>query len=108
MKEYLTPKLREGQTVDLDLYNPRERTNIRLYGLDCKDWTPRDVFEYKTKWIPQAEVINTFDYNNGASWCKQHLFMQDWHVDKYAKPDDSHNFLFKNPEDALLFRLSMS
>lgn len=108
MKEYLTPKLREGETIELSEYNPRQRTNIRLYGLAAMDWTPRDVFEYKTKWIPRAQVINTFELDNGTAWCKQHLFMQDWHVEKHAKFDDSHNFLFKNPEDAMLFRLAIA
>ena len=45
----LTPtwisKLKEGESVDPI---PSARVNIRLYGLACKDWTPRDVFEYKT------------------------------------------------------------
>jgi hypothetical protein len=108
MKEYLTPKLLEGQTVDLSLYEPRERTNIRLYGLKCKDWTPRDVFEYKTSWIPNAEAVNTFNLESGQVWCKLHLYMQDWHVVKYAKQDDSHNFLFKHPQDAMLFKLTIT
>ena len=50
VSSYLTPKLLEGESVDLSLYSPRERTNIRLYGLACKDWTPADVADYKRKW----------------------------------------------------------
>lgn len=104
---YLTPKLKEGETVDLSLYSPRERTNIRLYGLACKDWTPADVFDYKRNWKPNAEVVNIKGGHDKASaWCKTHLYMQDWDIIKHAMPDDSHNVLFKNPEEAMLFRLS--
>lgn len=104
---YLTPKLKEGETVDLSLYPPRERTNIRLYGLACMYWTPADVFEYKRKWKPNAEVVNIKGNWNGAqAWCKTHLYMQDWDMIKHAMPDDSHNVLFKYPEQAMLFKLS--
>ena len=106
---YLTPKLKEGETVDLSLYPPRERTNIRLYGLDCRDWNPADVFEYKRKWKPNAEVVNIKGgYDRATHWCKTHLYMQDWDVVKHACPDDSHNVLFKNPQEAMLFKLSFS
>ena len=43
-----TLKLKEGESVDPP--SPSARVNIRLYGLACKDWTPPDVFEYKTQW----------------------------------------------------------
>jgi len=54
---YITPKLQEGESVDLSLYSPRERTNIRLYGLACKDWTVNDVSEYKRIWAKKATVV---------------------------------------------------
>ena len=104
---YLTPKLKEGESVELSLYPPRIRTNIRLYGLDCKEWTPQDVFEYKRKWKPNAEVVNIKGgYDKAKAWCKTHCYMQDWEIIKHAMPDDSHNVLFKNPKEAMLFRLS--
>lgn len=103
---YLTPKLREGETVDLSQYHPRQRTNIRLYGLDNIDWTPQDVFTYKTSWIPNGERVTTFKFDEGVHWCKANLFMHQWHVNKYANPDDSHEFLFEKSEEAMLFKLS--
>lgn len=106
---YLTPKLKEGETVDLSLFNPRERTNIRLYGLENKDWTPREVFEYKVKWKPTAEVVNIKgNYDKAQQWCKTHLYLQDWEIVRHAMPDDSHNVLFKNGPEALIFKLSFS
>ena len=105
---YLTPKLKEGESVDLSLYPPRARVNIRLYGLACKDWTPADVFEYKTQWKPSAEVVNIKgNMDKGMAWCKKNLYLQDWDIVKHAMPDDSHNFLFKYPEQAMLFKLTM-
>ena len=38
-KLLLDSQITEGESVD-QLYSFRERTNIRFYGLDCKDWTP--------------------------------------------------------------------
>lgn len=104
---FLTPKLREGERVDLSLYPPRNRVNIRLYGLECKDWSPQDVFEYKAKWKNNAEVVNIrSNFKQAQDWCKQNLYMQDWHSIKHDMPDDSHNFLFKYPEQAMLFKLT--
>lgn len=107
-RTYITPKLREGQEVDLGKYHPRQRTNIRLYGLENKDWTPRDVFSYKTSWMPQSTKIHTHNLDQGIHWCKQNLYMHQWHIEKYSKPDDSHTFFFENPEDAMIFKLSIS
>lgn len=108
LSTYITPKLREGETIDLSLYSPRERTNIRLYGLACKDWTPRDVFEYKNKWMGSSpESIKTFTLDAAKAWCKNNLYMQDWHVEKHGSPDDKHVFYFKNPNEAFLFKLSV-
>lgn len=105
---YLTPKLKEGETVDLSLYSPRERTNIRLYGLECKDWTAEDVFKYKQSWKPNAEVVNIRgNHYKATTWCKTNLYMQDWEIIKHAMPDDSHNVLFKHAEQAMLFKLSV-
>lgn len=105
---YLTPKLKEGETIDLSLFQPRERVSIRLYGLVNKDWTPQDVFEYKTKWKPEAEVVNIRgNLDKAQAWCKTHLYMQDWDIIRHAMPDDSHNVLFKNAKEAMLFRLSL-
>ena len=104
---FLTPKLREGERVDLSLYPPRNRVNIRLYGLECKDWSPQDVFEYKAKWKENAAVVNIRgNFKQAQDWCKQNLYMQDWHSIKHDMPDDSHNFLFKYPEQAMLFKLT--
>ena len=108
MNTYLTPKLKVGETVDLSLYSPRERTNIRLYGLACKDWTPRDVAEYKQGWAADSEpVVVRGNLVHAQRWCRTHLFHQDFYIDKFARPDDSHVIHFKNPEDAMMFKLSL-
>ena len=105
---YITPKLREGEIVDLSLYSPRERTNIRLYGLDFKDAIPADIFEYKTKWRKDAtEVTIRGRLDKATRWCRTHCFQQDYVIKKYANQDDSHAIYFKNPEEAMLFKLSI-
>ena len=107
VSSYLTPKLREGESVDLSLYSPRERTNIRLYGLDCKDWTPADVADFKRKWAPESTPVQFRGQLDKVNrWCRTHLYQQDYYVDKFARPDDSHVVHFRNPEDAMLFKLS--
>ena len=104
---YLTPKLKEGETVDLSLYPPRERTNIRLYGLENKHWTPADVFEYKCKWREGAESVNIKgNLDRAMRWCKTYLYHQDFDVERNSMPDDSHIIKFKNPEDAMIFKLA--
>lgn len=107
MNNYLTPKLKEGQEVDLSKYNPRQRANIRLYGLEQMNWTPLNVYEFKCRWLPNAEVVKVSDHRTAQQWCKTNLFMQDWHINKYAEPDDTHHVLFKNAEEAMLFKLSV-
>ena len=105
---YITPKLREGEIVDLSLYSPRERTNIRLYGLNFKDALPADIFEYKTKWRKDAtEVTVRGRLDKATRWCRTHCYQQDYVIKKYANPDDSHAVYFKNPEEAMLFKLSI-
>ena len=67
----------------------------------------QDVFEYKAKWKENAEVVNIRgNFKQAQDWCKQNLYMQDWHSIKHDMPDDSHNFLFKYPEQAMLFKLT--
>lgn len=106
--KYLTPKLKEGETVDLSLYSPRERTNIRLYGVACKDWTPRDVAEYKQRWAATSEpVVLRGNLDKATRWCRENLFHQDFQIEKFARPDDSHVIHFKNASDAMLFKLAM-
>ena len=105
---YITPKLRERETVDLSLYSPRERTNIRLYGLDFKDATPQDIFEYKNTWKWTATKVDIRgNLSIAQRWCKTNCFHQDFEIQKYANPDDSHAVYFKNPEEAMLFKLSI-
>jgi hypothetical protein len=104
---FLTPKLAEGESVDLSLYLPRERTNIRLYGLKNKDWIPADVADYKQTWRADATVVNIRGkYEQANRWLKEHLYMQDFCIIKFAQPDDSHDVLFKTPEEAMIFKLS--
>ena len=105
-QSYLTPKLKEGQEVDLSKYNPRQRTNIRLYGLDNINWNSTNVYEYKMNWLPYGEIVKVSNWREATRWCKENLFMQDWHLVKYAEQDDTHHMLFKNAPDALLFKLS--
>ena len=110
-KNYLTPKLKEQQTVDLAQFGPRERVNIRMYGLKCKNWTPLDVTDYKRKWLSAAEEVivnrDMLGLDQCVVWCKNNLFHQDFQVKKYANPDDSHVIKFKRPEDAMMFKLSL-
>lgn len=104
---YLTPKLKEGETVNLEDYNPRQRTNIRLYGLSCKDWTPQDVFDYKRSWISKGyEEIKVRNIRAAKDWCSKNLFLQDWDLKMWHYPDDSHVIRFKNAEEAMLFKLA--
>lgn len=93
--------------MDLSLFSPRERTNIRLYGLSCKDWTPQDVFEYKCSWRHNAESVNIKgQLDRALRWCKTNLYHQDFDVERNALPDDSHIIKFKDPRDAMLFKLA--
>ena len=109
ISSYLTPKLREGETVDLAQFSPRERINIRLYGLACKDWTPQDVFEYKCNWRTDAESVNIKGKLDQAQrWCKTNLYHQDFDIERNAMPDDSHIIRFKNAEDAMIFKIAFS
>jgi hypothetical protein len=108
LSTYITPKLSEGETVDLSLYSPRERTNIRLYGLNFKDATPADIFEYKNRWKAQSTKITIRGKLSLAQkWCRTHCFHQDFEIQKYANNDDSHAVYFKNQEEAMLFKLSI-
>jgi hypothetical protein len=108
---YLTPKLREGETIDLSQYSPRQRTNIRLYGVKYLNWTPADVTDYKQKWkCDKTTEMVTIDFKDSVydktTWCKTNLFFQDWELQKVARRDGVSAFWFKNSEDAMLFRLS--
>ena len=103
----LTPKLQEEEKVDFSLYHPRQRTNIRLYGLECKDWTPLMVMEYKKKWAPTGTPVLVYDdYDGALNWCRKHLYHHTFNATKWANPDDSHTVHFEKPEDAMLFKLS--
>lgn len=104
----ITPKLEEGESVNLSLYDPRQRTNIRLYGLACKDWTPLMVTEYKKKWEPNGIEVRVWNWRDSVDWCRLHLFHHQFYVVKHANPDDSHNIYFENPGDAMLFKLANS
>jgi|TARA_B100001094_G_C17680869_1_gene553322 hypothetical protein len=106
----LTPKLKDGESVDdLSLYSPRERTNIRLYGLAYKDYTPQMISEYRKKWAKNCETVTIRSKLDEATrWCKTNLYHHDFTVLRFANPDDSHSIHFKNPEDAMIFKLSFS
>ena len=105
---WLTPKLKEGESVDLSLYSPRERTNIRLYGLSCKDWTIQMHQDYKDKWKDTAEVVVVRGkLDKARHWCKQHLYMQDWHYAPFGNHREGHVFYFKNSDEAMLFKMSI-
>lgn len=102
----LTPKIKEEEKVDLSKYNPRQRTNIRLYGVKCKDWTPLMIVEYKRKWAQKSTAIVVWDYDKALTWCRKHLWHHQFNCMKWSNPDDSHTIHFENPEDAMIFRLS--
>ena len=104
----LTPKLVDEDTIDISELDPRQRTNIRLYGPDCKDWTPLMISDYKRKWAPTGTPIVIFNYDSALKWCKKHLYHHTFNATKYANPDDSHSVHFKNAEEAMLFRLSIT
>lgn len=103
----MTPKDLEGQEIDLSKYHPRQRTNIRLYGLTNLNWTPQNVYEFKMRWLPDGTRIKIYDFRQAQKWCKEHIWLQDWHINKYVDLDDSHEILFRRPEDAMLFKLSV-
>ena len=109
---YLTPKLREGESVDLSLYSPRERTNIRLYGLDCKHWTPADVADFKRSWASQSHpvVIEFCMYEKAKRWCRENCYHQDFHIIKNLLQDDTREIAvhFRRPEDAMIFKIAFS
>ena len=104
----LTPKLGDEDTIDISELDPRQRTNIRLYGPNCKDWTPLMISDYKRKWAPTGTPIVIFNYDSALKWCKKHLYHHTFNATKYANPDDSHSVHFKNAEEAMLFRLSIT
>ena len=109
LSSYLTPKLKEQESVDLSEYHPRQRTNIRMYGLACKDWTPQDVTDYKRKWMSTAEEVrvnqNLIGLDDCVRWCKTNFYHQDFQVKKYAYNDDAHINNFKNHEEAMIFKI---
>ncbi len=106
---FLSPKLKEGESVDLSLFSPRERTNIRLYGLDCKHWTPTDVYKFKRDWmVKSTEVKLKTKLDVATRWCRHHLFQQDYDIKKNYYSDGTHAVFFKNAEDAFFFRLSFT
>jgi len=106
---YLTPKLQEGETIDLSLYSPRERINIRLYGLAFKDYTPLMLMDYKQKWKDTSTQVDIRGgYGRAMHWCKTHLFHQDFFINKHGNPDDGHQVHFKNAPDAMIFKLSFN
>ena len=104
----LTPKLVEEADIDISEFSPRQRTNIRLYGLECKDWTPLMITEYKRKWAPTGTPVVVFDYDGALKWCRQHLYHHTFNATKWANPDDSHTIHFEKEEDAMLFKLAFS
>ena len=105
---YLTPKLKEGESVDLSLYSPRERTNIRLYGLACKDWDMHDAVNYRRSWAKKATVVRIRgQLDTAKKWCRTNCFHQDFEIHKHPGGDPTCNMIaFKNPQEAMLFKLS--
>ncbi len=104
---YLTPKLKEGETVDLSQFTPRQRTNIRLYGLQFKDYTAREITDYKLNWIENnKDCVNIAIAKGKRSWvwkfCRKHFYHQDFHIE----PQDRDTIFFKNPQDAMVFKLA--
>jgi len=104
----LTPKLGDEDTIDISELDPRQRTNIRLYGPECKDWTPLMISDYKRKWAPTGTPIVIFNYDSALKWCKKHLDHHTFNATKYANPDDSHTIHFEKEEDAMLFKLAFN
>ena len=112
VNSFLTPKLREGESVDLSLFSPRERTNIRLYGLECKDWTPADVADFKRSWAPKSNpiIINNRRYKEAKHWCRENCYHQDFTIIQKLLPDDTQVAAvhFRREEDAMIFKLAFS
>ena len=102
---YLTPKLKEGETVDLSQFTPRQRTNIRLYGLEFKDYTVNEISDYKVNWMKNCEKIQLTNKGNRVwitKFCRTHFYHQDFHIE----PLDRDTIFFKNPQDAMVFKLA--
>jgi len=99
---YLTPKLKEGETVDLSQFTPRQRTNIRLYGLGFKDYTASDISKYKQEWMKNCEIIPLYSKGHKTwitKFCRKHFYHQDFHI-------EIDRVFFKNQPDAMVFKLS--
>ena len=102
---YLTPNLKEGETIDLSQFTPRQRTNIRLYGLEFKDFTAIDISKYKEQWMMDCEKVDLTNKGNrvrARKFCRTNFNHQDFHI-QFQKTD---TIFFKNPEDAMVFKLA--
>ena len=78
---YLTPNLKEGETIDLSQFTPRQRTNIRLYGLEFKDYTAIDIANYKSEWMKNCEKVDLPKGNRvwARKFCRTN-FNQDYRI----------------------------
>ena len=127
VRSYLTPKLREGESVDLSLYEPRQRTNIRLYGLSFKDYHPQMIRDYRMEWMESDTAaivrIDTAKKHEAIKWCRTNLYHQDFarSIEEEQGPGSPtvtgeqsdnvtqhYSIAFKNPRDAMIFKLAFS
>jgi len=102
---YLTPNLKKGETIDLSHFTPRQRTNIRLYGLEFKDFTAMDIAKYKEEWMKDCEKIDLTNSGNrvwARKFCRTNFNHQDFHIE-FQTTDI---IFFKNPQDAMVFKLA--
>ncbi len=102
---YLTPNLKEGETINLSLFTPRQRTNIRLYGLEFKDFTAMDIARYKEEWMKDCEKVDLTNRGNrvwARKFCRKNFNHQNFHME-FQKNDI---IFFKNPQDAMVFKLA--
>lgn len=62
--------------------------------------TPQEIFEYKNKWKSDLHYYHiTHDWFVPHQFCKNNFEKHRWDAKKYARPDDSHEFVFERGED---------
>lgn len=66
--------------------------------------TPQQIFEYKSKWIPNATSVDVHSdlAVKCKDWCRKNLERHQWSMNSYTAVY-SHTFHFENPLSAKNF-----
>lgn len=104
--DVMFPKDANGEIIDLSMYNPRQRTNIRMYGIEHADWIPQDVADYRRNWMSKSPAkVNVKEFHKSRKWLNENLYRHQWDI-SYTGPYQTTVF-FEREEDAFLFKLAM-